>query len=573
MANQSLQRACSDPAVDAAVARHGAEPDAIISIFRSIQAEKGYLSGEVIAATAAALKIPASRAFGVASFYSMLSTRPRPGRIVRLCDGPVCQLHGREKVREALEAVARENGWGVERTSCLGLCDRAPAALVEGDACGPLTAEGSLAVLGGWRGEGPSYAEPVCGEVRVTLARLGALRSDPESLSLAEKAGAYQALDKALKGPPSDVLAALEASGLQGRGGAGFPVGRKWRFVAQAQAEKKYVVCNFDESEPGTFKDRVIVDGDPHLLLEGMALAGYAVGAAEGFIYIRGEYAWLADRLQRAILQAENGGWLGRRIRGRDFDFRIHVHSGAGAYVCGEETALLESLEGRRGEPRLRPPYPTTHGYRGRPTVVNNVESFCSVPSIVLRGADWYRSLGPAQSPGVKLFTVLGHVRQPRVFEAPYGITLRQIIERFGGGMLPGSRFQMALTGGAAGTVVSAAHLDEPLDFTSARRGIALGSGAMLVLDESVSAVTLLQWILHFFETESCGRCTPCREGTQEARRLVESVATGDRRGGVADDLLHLARWMRVASFCGLGQSVANPIESALGAFRSEFGA
>jgi NADH:ubiquinone oxidoreductase subunit F (NADH-binding)/NADH:ubiquinone oxidoreductase subunit E len=565
-------KAHADAAVDAAIAEHGAHPEAIVSIYRSIQAGKGYLTDHAISAAAAALKIPEANAFGVASFYSMLSTKPRAKGIVRVCDGPVCRLKGCAEARMALEEAAKGSDWEIDRTSCLGLCDRAPAALVIDAACGPLTVDGAAGVLGGWRGEHPSYAEPLPGEVRVTMARIGTLRGDPESIDRAVAEGAYRALKKALESAPSDVTAVVEASGLQGRGGAGFPAGRKWKFVAETNAYPKYIVCNFDESEPGTFKDRCIADGDPHLLLEGIALAGYAVGASEGYVYIRGEYAWLAQRLERAIDQAGKHGWLGNRIQGSAFNFNIHVHTGAGAYICGEETALLESLEGRRGEPRIRPPYPTTYGYLGKPTVVNNVETFCTVPPIVLRDADWYRGMGTANSPGVKVFTVFGHVRQPRAFEVPYGVTLREIVEKFGGGMLPGSNFKMALTGGAAGTIVPPALLDEPLDFYSTQRGVALGSGAMFILDESVSAVTLLAWLLHFFESESCGKCTPCREGTHEARRIVERIAAGERRADDARRLLQLARIMKSASFCGLGQSVAIPIESALQHFGREFG-
>jgi NADH-quinone oxidoreductase subunit F len=559
-----------DPAVDAAIAEHGLHPDAIVEIFRSIQAQNGYLTRDAIGTVAAALKIPDARAFGVASFYSMLSTQPSGKNVIRVCDGPACRLKGCAQVQAALGAAAGASDWRIERTSCLGLCDCAPAALVGDQACGPLAAERAADVLKGWRGEPPSYADPLPGETRVTMARLGALRSDPESIARALEEGAYQALKKALNGAPSDVTAAVEGSGLQGRGGAGFPVGRKWRFVAQVDSLQKYIVCNFDESEPGTFKDRVIVDGDPHLLLEGMALAGYAVGANTGFIYIRGEYAWLAQRLERAIAQARERGFLGENILGRALDFNIHVHAGAGAYICGEETALLESLEGKRGEPRVRPPYPTTHGYLGKPTVVNNVETLCTVPAIILRGADWYRSMGTAQCPGVKLFTVFGHVRRPTIFEAPYGIALRDIIEKFGGGMLSGSKFKMALTGGAAGTIVPSTFLDEPLDFNSSQRGVALGSGAMFILDESVSAATLLDWLLHFFESESCGKCTPCREGTREARILIERLAAGGAAADV-EKLRGLARLMKTASFCGLGQSVAIPIESALRHFGADF--
>jgi NADH:ubiquinone oxidoreductase subunit F (NADH-binding) len=343
--------------------------------------------------------------------------------------------------------------------------------------------------------------------------------------------------------------------------------------VARADGTRKYVVCNADESEPGTFKDRVLLEGDPHLLLEGLALAGYAVGAAEGVVYVRGEYEWVARRLERAIAQAEERGWLGQDIRGSGFSFRAHVHRGAGAYVCGEETALLESLEGKRGEPRVRPPYPTAHGYHGRPTLVNNVETLCLVPSVVACGTDWFRSLGTAGSPGTKVFTVTGCVNRPGAFEAPLGITLRQVVEQFGGGLRGGSRFKAALTGGAAGTFVPAALLDVPLDFDSGSRGAALGAGAVLVLDESVSVPGLLTGLLHFFEVESCGKCTPCREGTREARLACGRVAQG--RGGPEDlaGLKRLAFLLDLTSLCGLGRSVAWPVESAVRHFGGEFAA
>jgi NADP-reducing hydrogenase subunit HndC len=401
------------------------------------------------------------------------------------------------------------------------------------------------------------------------MARIG--RVDAESVDSAITAGAYQALDTALAKTPEDVLGAVDRSGLRGCGGAGFPTGRKWRMVAQANGSGKYVVCNADESEPGTFKDRVLMEGDPHLLLEGLALAGYAVGACEGVIYIRGEYEWIARLLERAIMQAEERGWLGRNVRGSGFSFRVHVHRGAGAYICGEETALLESLEGRRGEPRARPPYPTTHGHLGKPTLVNNVETLCLVPPIVARGPDWFRSLGTPDSPGTKVFTVTGCVNRPGAFEAPLGITLREVIERFGGGMRNGSQFKAALAGGAAGTFVPASLLDVPIDFSSGQQGVPLGSGAMLILDESVPVPTVLTWLLHFFEVESCGKCTPCRAGTREARLVCERIAKGRGSAGDLAELSRLARLLDLTSFCGLGRSVAWPVESALRHFDNEF--
>ena len=288
--------------------------------------------------------------------------------------------------------------------------------------------------------------------------------------------GAYQGLVSALSHPPLDVVTEVENSGLTGRGGAGFPVGRKWRFVAQANRSPKYIICNADESEPLIFKDRVLIDTNPHQILEGMAVAGYACGASEGYIYIRGEYAAQADRLEQAIKQAEQAGYLGKDIQGSGFDFHIHVHRGAGAYICGEETALIESLEGKRGEPRNRPPYPPTAGYKNLPTLVNNVESYAAVPAIVQHGAAWYRSLSSATTPGTKLYMLLGHVNQPGLFEAPFGLTLRQVIDEFGGGMRPGSNFHFALTGGAAGTIVSEKYHGYPHRLCLSLQGDFIGS-------------------------------------------------------------------------------------------------
>jgi NADH:ubiquinone oxidoreductase subunit F (NADH-binding) len=341
--------------------------------------------------------------------------------------------------------------------------------------------------------------------------------------------------------------------------------------VALAGGPEKYVIANADESEPGAFKDRVLLEGDPHLLLEGMALAGYAVGAAEGIVYVRGEYEWIARRLERAVAQAEQRGWLGRDIRGSGFSYRVRIHRGAGAYVCGEETALLESLEGRRGEPRVRPPLAATHGYRGKPTLVNNVETLCLVPPVVLRGADWFRTMGTAGSPGTKLFTVTGCVNRPGAFEAPLGITLRQVVEQFGGGMRGGSRFKAALAGGAAGMFAPPSLLDVPIDFASGPQGVPLGSGAILILDEAVAVPTLLTWLLRFFEAESCGKCTPCREGTREARLLGERIM--QRRGSARHvaELSRLAHLLDLTSLCGLGRSVAWPVQSALRHFADEF--
>jgi NADH-quinone oxidoreductase subunit F len=563
---QPYRRRQDDAAVTAAVSEHGRAADATLPVLQSLQAAGGSLDGHTLGAVADALGLSDARVFGVASFYTLLSTRPRAAKVVRLCDGPVCMLRGAGAARAAVEVAA--GGWAVERCSCLGLCDRAPAALVGMEPCGPIPADRPGEILAGRRGVGPSYATPLPGEVRRAMARVG--RIDPDSLDSALEAGAYQALAAALAQDPARVLETVERSGLRGCGGAGFPTGRKWRLVAAATGPQKFVVANADESEPGSFKDRVLLEGDPHLLLEGLALAGYAVGAETGIVYVRGEYEGLARRLERAVAQAEERGWLGAGVRGSRFAFRVRVHRGAGAYVCGEETALLESLEGKRGEPRTRPPYPTACGLFGRPTVVNNVETLCHVPAIVARGADWFLALGTASSPGTRLFTVTGCVNRPGVFEAPLGITLRQVVEQFGGGMR-GGRFKAALAGGAAGMFVPAALLDVPLDFASGRLGVPLGCGAMIILDETVPIPTLLTWLLHFFEAESCGKCTPCREGTVAARRLSERIAGGQGPAGDVAELARLARLMGLTSLCGLGQSVAGPVESALRHFAEEF--
>jgi NADH:ubiquinone oxidoreductase subunit F (NADH-binding)/NADH:ubiquinone oxidoreductase subunit E len=562
-----------DPQVLSVVEAHASSSEAVLDVLTDLQAQRGQLTPAAIGDVARALHIPAEKAYGIASFYSMLQIAGQEkGRqhIARLCDGPVCWLCGGLETRRTVETMlADRKDWKVERTSCLGLCDRAPSALVDENQVGPLSPDDSGKLSAGFIGHTIDYSQPRPGELRVMLAQAG--KVDPDSLTSALAQGAYQALQKALDRPAESVLREVEESGLTGRGGAGFPVGRKWRFVAQAPRTPKYIICNADESEPLIFKDRVLIDTNPHQLLEGMAIAGYATGAQEGYIYIRGEYASQANRLEQAISQAEGVGWLGKHIQGNDFSFHIHVHRGAGAYICGEETALIESLEGKRGEPRNRPPYPPTAGYQGLPTLVNNVESFNAIPAILLNGATWYRSISSYPTPGTKIYMLLGHVKQPGLFEAPYGLTLRQVIEHFGGGMLPGSEFNLALTGGAAGTIVSSALLDTPIDYASASKGISLGAGAFLVCDQRVSPVALLRELLHFFTVESCGKCTPCRVGTYRSLEILDRLAAGQGHPTDLDELLTLSEVMQSASFCGLGQSVAIPVKSAIHNFRPAF--
>lgn len=566
--------------IEELAAAHGKDPEALLEILKELQNMPGGLSSDNITDMARALKMPPHKIYGMATFYSMLTPEPNKN-ILRVCNGPVCWLKratddrrrpaddGRQTSAVEEWASMVRSPWSVEHSSCLGLCDRAPAVLVNDEQAGPVTPEEAAKVCAGWRGVVTDYSTPRRGEVRVMLANAGKI--DPDSIDSALKYGAYNGLKSAMQKKTEEVIAEVGASGLQGRGGAGFPTGAKWDFCRKARGSPKYVICNADESEPLIFKDRVLIDTNPHQILEGMAICGYACGAKEAWIYIRGEYEYQARRLEWAIQQAEENGYLGKNILNSNFSFKIHVHRGAGAYICGEETALIESLEGRRGEPRLRPPYPPTYGFRGRPTVVNNVETFAAVPHILKEGADWWRSLTPYSTPGVKLYMLLGHVRNPGLFEAPFGLTLRQIIDDFGGGMLPGSEFKCALTGGAAGTIVDSSLLDTPIDYASTKAGISLGAGGMMICDQRVSVTSLLRELMRFFSVESCGKCVPCRVGTARAFEILISMKEGKVQKGNVDELKALAQNLLVASFCGLGQAVSIPMDTAMKNFGKEF--
>jgi NADP-reducing hydrogenase subunit HndC len=417
----------------------------------------------------------------------------------------------------------------------------------------------------------PAREGALFAQQRVVLARAGII--NPESIEDYIAHDGYTALGKALtQMTPAQVIQEIIDAGVQGRGGAGFPVGMKLKIVAETPGKRKFVLCNADESEPGTFKDRLIIEGDPHSVIEGMLISGYAIGAREGYIYLRGEYHQARERLEKAIAQAHAFGLLGEKIFGADFSFEIHIHSGAGAYICGEETALIESLEGKRGEPRIRPPYPTTFGIWGNPTAVNNVESLANLPPIIRKGAAWYRTLGTAKCPGTKVYTMLGDVNVTGLIEVPMGATLRTVIELYGGGMRSGKRFKLAQTGGTAGAIIDATFLDVPMDFAElAARGAGLGSGALLVCGDDTCVVDLAHVLLRFFATESCGKCVPCRIGTMRAMEILAQLK--DARA-TTDDLAQLERIatnMQVASFCGLGQAAAVPILTGLRFFRDEF--
>ncbi len=496
------------------------------------------------------------------------------------------------RLQRAIEAADLENEVVVSMVGDVGRHDALPMVIIYPEATiyGPVTPEnvpflveehlverriaagleastrelsGRIAWLSARRGTLPA-------EQRIVLARAGLI--DPENVEDYIVHDGYEALAKALtEMTPAEVINEIGKSGLKGRGGAGFPTGMKWRFVSQTDDYPKYIICNADESEPGTFKDRLILEGDPHSVIEAMAIAGYAVGANEGYIYIRGEYVLAQERLATAISQARQMGFLGETIFGSDFSFDIHIHAGAGAYICGEETALIESIEGKRGEPRSRPPYPTTHGLWGKPSVVNNVETIVNVPPIIQHGAAWYRRFGTSNSPGTKVYTILGNVNVTGLIEVPMGITLREVIAIYGKGMQDGASLKLAQTGGSSGSIVPASLQDTPLDFDSyARAGVSLGSGALLICNEDTCVVDLAKVSLNFFKRESCGKCTPCRVGTQRAYQILTAISEGVGTQQDLDDLQMLSENLTEFSHCGLGQTASVPIRDVFRHFRAE---
>ncbi len=416
-------------------------------------------------------------------------------------------------------------------------------------------------------GEIPRFGK----QVRVVLKNAGVI--DPESIDEYIARDGYEALGKALtEMTPEQVIEEVKKSGMQGRGGAFFPTGLKWSFAAAEDKPEKYIVCNADEGEPGTFKDRLILEGDPHSIIEAMALAGYAVGASTGYVYIRGEYKMSIDRLNRAISQARENGLLGENLFGTDFSFDLQVREGAGAYICGEETALIESIEGKRGEPRDKPPFPPSEGLWGQPTIVNNVETLANVPQIILQGADWFRSVGTEKSPGTKVFTMVGNINNPGLIEVPMGITLREIIYDIGHGIPKGKGFKLAQMGGTTGGILTEEHLDLPMTVETLREiGAGLGSGALLVVDDTQDVVDLVANFVEFFDHESCGKCTMCREGNGRLLELLERINDGKGKVEDLDLMQELAETMMKGAFCGLGQAAPIPILGCLKYFRDDF--
>lgn len=528
----------------------------------------GYLPEPVVARIADAMGIPLVDVYGVIEFYSLFYDKPVGKIVVHVCNDPVCALAGSESIfkrmtqRVELNLVAGEETETitVEQAACLGLCDHAPALLVQGTQVGE-TASRSLEDL--LQGKGKK-AEPIIGgDISILTHNCGC--GHTTWLEDYEQISGYDALRKALKQKPQEIIDEVKASGLLGRGGAAFPTGLKWESAAGVNAHTKYVICNADEAEVGTFKDRVLMDDVPHRILEGMIIAAYAVGSHEGYIYIRGEYTMQYQTLEQALEEARRAGYLGKNILGSGFDFDVVIYRGAGAYICGEETGLLDSIEGKRGFPRIKPPFPTTSGLFGKPTVMNNVETFANIPYIILNSAAEYRKFGTGKSPGPKLFCVSGDVSQPGLYEVAMGVPMRHLIEDLAGGIRDGKKFQAALIGGAAGAFATAEDLDVALSFEGLRSaGLPLGAGAVIVFDDERDMREVVRRVAHFFAEESCGKCYPCQLGTQRQLEILQRVSEGKALPGDTERLKDLGAAMTEASLCGLGQTASMAVLSAI---------
>ncbi|MGI6557451.1 MAG: NADH-quinone oxidoreductase subunit NuoF [Limnochordia bacterium] len=501
---------------------------------------------------------------------------------------------GARPVFDALVETKQAVGAAVEivPTGCIGMCEQEPIIDViqpgtDRVTLGPMTPEKAVHVLEALINGAPIPEEWVIGRItkdaiypelssfrkqrRIVLRNCGFI--NPESLEEYTALGGYAALEKAITTmTPEQVIEEVIAAGLRGRGGGGFPTGLKWRFTRQAEGEKKYVVCNADEGDPGAFMDRSILEGDPHAVLEGMAIAAYAVGADEGYIYVRAEYPLAIRRLQLAIQQAEEKGFLGQGIFGTDFNFYLHIKEGAGAFVCGEETALLASIEGKRGMPRPRPPFPASKGLWGKPTNINNVETYANIPYIVRTGGAYFATIGTEKSKGTKVFALAGKVNNTGLTEVPMGITLREVIYEIGGGIRDGKKFKAVQIGGPSGGCIPEELLDIPIDYDSlTQAGAIMGSGGMVVMDEDTCMVDVARFFMDFIQKESCGKCAPCRIGTKRMLEILTRITEGEGRPGDLDALLDLAYTVKDLSLCGLGQTAPNPVLSTIRHFRHEY--
>ncbi len=518
-------------------------------------------------------------------------------RQVLVCGGTGCTSSGSKKILEILHEELKKNGLendiNVVRTGCFGLCSLGPVMIVypEGSFYAKVEPEHVPEIVESHLKNGEVvksllYEQTVCDDgtikaldetdfyrkqLRVALRNCGVI--DPENIEEYIATDGYQALAKVLTSmTPDDVINTLIDSGLRGRGGGGFPTGKKWAFAKASVNDQKYVCCNADEGDPGAFMDRSILEGDPHTVLEAMAIAGYTIGANKGYIYVRAEYPVAVDRLKIAIAQAKEYGLLGEGIFGTDFSFDIELRLGAGAFVCGEETALMTSIEGHRGEPRPRPPFPAVKGLFEKPTILNNVETYANICQIILKGSDWFSGMGTATSKGTKVFALGGKITNVGLVEVPMGTTLREIVEEIGGGVPNGKKFKAAQTGGPSGGCISAENIDVPIDYENLiALGSMMGSGGLIVMDEDTCMVDIAKFFLEFTVDESCGKCTPCRIGTKQLYQFIDKITRGQGTMEDLDKIKELCSYMKATSLCALGQSAPNPVISTMHCFEDEY--
>jgi NADH-quinone oxidoreductase subunit F len=565
---------------DGRVARGGHEAreqrHLLLPVLHALQSSAGWISPGGLRYACERLTVPPAEAYGVATFYAMFSVEPRPTTVLHLCDDIACKVAGAEGlIDEVIRQVGSEQ---VLRSPCLGMCERAPAGLLQSSgstdgAFGPVSIERLDPFLHGGPLTMMSGAEvmdvaPQTGGTREQLRllrRVGVV--DPASLDDYRAHGGYEALRRAVELGPEGVIAELKDSKLQGRGGAAFPAGVKWEAVAKQPVQPHYFICNADESEPGTFKDRILMEHDPFAVLESLTIGGYATGSEKGFIYIRGEYPLATSRLEHAIELAYAHGFLGVDVMGEGFAFDVELRRGAGAYICGEETSLFNSIEGKRGEPRNKPPFPVERGVFGKPTGINNVETLVNVLEVLTLGGEAYARIGTPDSTGPRLFCLSGCVERPGVYEVEHGITLRELLE-MAGGVRGGKELKAILLGGAAGSFVTSDDLDLRLTFEDSKAaGVTLGSGVVMVFDEDVDLTDIVLRIAAFFRDESCGQCVPCRVGTVRQEEALARVIRGRANGSLTDELAligEIGQVMRDASICGLGQLAANAVDSAI---------
>jgi NADH-quinone oxidoreductase subunit F len=560
---------------------------ALLPLLWLVQEKLGHVSPEAELWVARLLGVSVAKVREVVSFYSMFRTAPAGRRELRVCTSLPCLLRGAgellQRIEERLKVGPGQTTAGGELTvsevECLCACELAPMAQLDEQFVGPLNqdAETLDAVL-------DEALRPPDGSLRLPEPRPFISSEGPVlSARLRETDGAwwdsylasggYRAAERALLSlTPAQVIEEVTRANLRGLGGAGFPAGRKWSFIPKASPAPRYLVVNADEGEPGTFKDRYLLERDPHALVEGMLIAAYAIGSHKAYVYVRGEYFRSARRLGRALEEAYAHGWLGRNVRGSGFDLDVVIHRGAGAYICGEETALLTSLEGGKGFPRLKPPFPAVAGLFQCPTIVNNVETLACVPFILREGAERFAGLGTPRQGGTRLFSVSGHVRRPGLYEAPLRVTLRELIEEYAGGVPPGRRLKAVIPGGISAKVLTPDEIDVGMDFDSLMAaGSMAGSGGVIVMDDTTCMVDALRSAAKFFAHESCGQCSPCREGTGWIDRIVRRLAAGRGRPRDLDDLLAIARDMEGKTICVFADAAAWPVQSYIGKFRAEF--